>query len=437
MHEPSVTVHRAIRRLSRRLTLGLFLDVWPRWAVPAVLGAGVVVLLCRLFAPAAAPYLRWLWLVPLVAAVPACFVRRYQPSEVAAIADWLSGGHGLLLTLHETGDAAWARSPLLQRSSAFAPPRLRPWRRLAPLAPALVFLTVASALPQRARAEGPGVVAAEIAADLDRTVAELKQQALVTPEEERALDEQIERIRQGAEERLDAGAWEAADALRERLASDLAAKQDALRWAGASLARYGAAVDGAGSGDAPPDAAAAELSAAIDKLAKSGLLASASPELQRQLKSGKLPADAASLRELSASLAKFLGEANGRFGEVAKLGKEFGRFDPTEFPLGQSGEDGDGEPGRGGINRGRADAELTWGKESLPIDRFTSQPLPPGAGRPDDWTPVIELPGAPQESPVVSTRAAARRYAPARGEAAWRRTLAPRHQSAVKKYFAK
>ena len=68
--------------------------------------------------------------------------------------------------------------------------------------------------------------------------------------------------------------------------------------------------------------------------------------------------------------------------------------------------DGDGEPGTGGVNRGRADAPLTWGKESLPVDRFKPTPLPPGAARsPDDWAPLVELPGSPDEAPVSSAPA--------------------------------
>ena len=79
----------------------------------------------------------------------------------------------------------------------------------------------------------------------------------------------------------------------------------------------------------------------------------------------------------------------------------------------------------------------SWpGKESLSFDRFKAVPLPPGAARsPDDWAPVTTMPGAPKESPEFSGPAAAREYAGAAGQSAWRRTLAPRHQSVVKKYF--
>jgi hypothetical protein len=37
----------------------------------------------------------------------------------------------------------------------------------------------------------------------------------------------------------------------------------------------------------------------------------------------------------------------------------------------------------------------------------------------------------------VIASAAARQYEAGAGQSAWRRTLAPRHQSAVKKYFEK
>jgi hypothetical protein len=81
-------------------------------------------------------------------------------------------------------------------------------------------------------------------------------------------------------------------------------------------------------------------------------------------------------------------------------GRDRGRFDPSEFGEFNFEEqpDGDGDPGAGGINRGRGDADLTWGDESLPFDRFKSVSLPPGAVRsPDDWAPVAALPGAPKK----------------------------------------
>jgi hypothetical protein len=441
MHEMPASVRPILRRLARRLTIGLFLDVWPRWAVASLLGAGLVVLICRVAFPAAAPHLGWLWLAPVLTALPAiitCVTRRYHPGEVIALADWLSGGRGMLMTLLEHNDPAWTESALLDRSSRFTLPRLRPWRRLATLPPALMFLGLALWLPQRVPAHGRNTVLAdEIAADLKAAVVVLKQQDLIAPEEEKKLEEEIDRIRRGAKERVDASSWEAADALREKIAAGLSEKMDAVKWAEESLARFSAAGQAGASPDAQSRANAAELSAALDKLARSGLLAGAPADLQGLLKGGKLPTDPEALRKLAASLSGHLAKTGGRLGGAGRPGKEFGRFDPSEFPLQSDQAAPDGAlPGRGGVDRGRADAELTWGKETMPFDRFKPSALPPGSARnADDWAPVVELPGAPKESTGSSAAAVARQYGAAAGQTAWRRSLAPRHQSAVKKYF--
>jgi len=436
------SVTPALRRLARRLTIGLFLDIFPVWAVGGLLVAGIVALVCRLFVPAAAPIVHWLWLAPLVAILPAVFLcmrRSYRPAEVVAVADWLNGGHGTLLALHETHDTSWSGSALAARAATFTLPRLRPWRRLAAVPPALAFMIAALWIPQRLPRPTNTLVAEEIAGNLTATVSELKQQQLITPEEEKKLEEEIERIRKNAEERVDASSWEAADSLRDRLAADVAEKQDAIQWAEQTLARVAAAAGAGSSTEGKAAEQSAELMKALERLAGRGLLEGAPHELQQLAAGGKLPADAASLQKLMASLAKHLGDAKGRVAGVRKLAKAGGRFDPSEFPLesGESAPDGN-QPGRGGIDRGRADADLTWGKESAPYDRFKSHALPPGAERsPDDWAPVVEIPGAPRESPVASVSSAARQYSAVAGQSAWRRSLAPRHQSAVKKYFDK
>jgi hypothetical protein len=302
----------------------------------------------------------------------------------------------------------------------------------------VLFLVVALLLPQRV--PGPvteGALAQEIAANLTATVVELKKQELLTPAEEEQLQDEIERIQRSAEKRVDASSWEAADALREQVAAGLTGKQDAVKWAEDSLARMTAAVQAGGPADPNAASAKAELADALAKLAQTGMMAGASPELTAMLNGGKLPMDAAALAELAAAIGDQLARANGRLAEAGKLGVGFGRFDPSEFAISSnSGSDGDGRPGAGGLNRGRGDADLTWGQETQRVDKFKSKPLPPGAPRsPDDWAPVVVLPGAPQEAAVLSAQSTGRQYAAGAGQSAWRRSLAPRHQSAVKKYF--
>src|SRR5690606_8259987 len=170
----------------------------------------------RMFVPAAGASLPWLWLAPVLAAAPVlflCYQRAYRPEEVAAIADVLSGGGGVVLTRLEHQDSAWTSSPLFERSSQFALPRVRPWCRLAPVVPAIAFLAVALLVPQRVPAVTSTALADEIASDLEATLSDLKQQELISEEEEKKLEEEIERIRQAAEERVDASSWEAVDTL--------------------------------------------------------------------------------------------------------------------------------------------------------------------------------------------------------------------------------
>ena len=435
-------VRRNLRRLSWRLTAGLFLDTWPRWTAASLFFSGFVVLVCRVFVPAAAGFLPWLWLTPVLAVVPVvvtCIRQRYQPEQLIAVADWLGGGSGTLLTMFERGDRASIASAHVSRAASFRFPRVHPWRALGPLVAAMAFAAAAWWLPQRSfSADSTAELADEIAADLNDTLVQLKQQQFLTPEEEQRLEEQIETIRQGAQKRVDSSSWEAADAVRDQMRSGVSQKFEAVNWAQHSLARYAAAA-GSGASESAVSAANAELTKALENLAQKGMLAGAPPGLQRLLANGKLPTDPAEMRELAAALSEYLAEGKGRFGQLAGMGREFGRFDPAEFPL-ESGtaQDVDARPGRGGIDRGRADAELTWGQETLPHDRFKSQPLPPGAARsPDDWTPVVTLPGAPMESPTSSATAAARQYAAGVGQTAWRRSLTPRHQSVVRKYFEK
>ena len=446
MTELPASVRPILRRLARRIAVGLFLEIWPRWAVGSLLIAGCVALVCRIFFSSAAPFLPLLWMAPLLSVIPVvilCARSAYRPSEIAAIADSLSGGHGTLLTLFETKDSQWSRAATLDSLNRLAMPRLRFWRGLSPIVVSAFFLLTALLLPQRVLTAQNTVLANDIVADLKSTVEELKQAELLTPEEEKVLEEEIERIRQDALDRVDASSWEAADALREKVAAGLGEKEDALNWAEQSLARFAAAAQ---AGTPPTAAETEELASAIQKLAQTGLLGDAPADLQKLLGgedavaggNPKMPADPRQLRRLAASLAKHLGDRAGRFGELRRLPREAGRFNPAEFgefDFDEGEADGTGN-GSGGLSRGRGDAELTWGDESLPFDRFKSVALPPGSVRsPDDWSPVAELPGAPKEAPERSFSSTGMQFSGTAGQSAWRRTLAPRHYSAVKRYF--
>jgi hypothetical protein len=455
MNELPGTIRSVLRRLRCLLAVGVFLDSWPRWAAASLLLAGIATLSCRLWFPGAAAGLPLLWIAPALAGIPAFIQsarRWYRSDQIAAIADSLGGGQGTLLAVMETHDRAWIDSRAIEKFSAFQFPRFHLWRRLALIVPAAAFLAIAFMLPQRIPAAANTVLANDIATDLKTKLEELKKQDLIAPSEEKELRAEIERIRKDSLDRVDASTWEASDSMREKFAAKISENQDAMKWAADVLSRFGKSGESAGAN--AENSSADELEKAINKLAQSGMLAKAPEQLQKllggkaALEGGKaqFSKDPQSLKELAAALASYLKDRaetcllGDRAGNLPGVSQRNGvsRFDPSEYPPFNydRGPDGDGKGGVGGLNRGRGDADLTWGKESLGIDRFKSQPLPPGSYRsPDEWKPLAVSPGAPSESPEISAASSGIQYAGAAGQSAWRRSLAPRHYSAVKKYF--
>ncbi len=94
-------------------------------------------------------------------------------------------------------------------------------------------------------------------------------------------------------------------------------------------------------------------------------------------------------------------------------------------------------PGRGGVNRGRGDAPLTWGDESDETNtKFKEVVLPPGFLEDPKGEILGVTKTAPNEEPAESApRSARRQVNPASGQETWKRKLRPRHRNVVRKYF--
>ena len=85
-------------------------------------------------------------------------------------------------------------------------------------------------------------------------------------------------------------------------------------------------------------------------------------------------------------------------------------------------------PGRGGVNRGRGDADMTWGDESDKANtKFKEVVLSKGTlDKPKD-----EVIGVTANTPDVDVAESA----PSAGKDTWNRKVRPRHRNAVRKYF--
>jgi hypothetical protein len=94
-------------------------------------------------------------------------------------------------------------------------------------------------------------------------------------------------------------------------------------------------------------------------------------------------------------------------------------------------------PGQGGVDRGRADAEMIWGAESEDLtDAFQSRTLSSAEYLDAERSGLVGVGAAAPEVAPVEESAGLVEVETSGGSAAWRRRLAPRHRSAVRSFFA-
>lgn len=96
-----------------------------------------------------------------------------------------------------------------------------------------------------------------------------------------------------------------------------------------------------------------------------------------------------------------------------------------------------GNPGSGGVSRGRADAELTWTKDPVAGDtsQFEAKSLKPAELLDLESSAVL---GVGAASPPVEARpegAGLIEVQASSGKTAWQRRLAPHHREAVQDFF--
>ena len=420
----------------------------------------------RLFWYKAGPYLPVLlpgWGVAAAASWVVFTRRKYGDADVQALTDRLCGAGGLLLTLSDRSDVVWeAKLESAVRASAFAVPRLRGRMLVGPL-PYAAFLAIALVLPQRV--PPPDKIVSPLQYGELKELAEglelVSEEELLNEEESQEFREEIEKMIDSPGESLESR-WEAIDSLKEKVAAEVQETYDAL--AGAErAASWGSKEQVERSllslsqkgllGDAPRELAQAlgqageaglskppslddpkTLQAAraymkqlakakCSRLARSGMVRSGKPGGKANLDDFKVT------KRPGGGLPCGSGSCAGEGCQVC-LGNG---FDPTPKP------DGDGKPGRGGINRGRGDAPMIWGDESdVQKVKFTARELPSVTIGPDEEMPVIGIsiiqpeetePGAPSASGRVTD------FERASGGELWQRRISPRHRPLVRKYF--
>ncbi|MEX0703899.1 MAG: hypothetical protein WD069_17500 [Planctomycetales bacterium] len=466
-----ITAERWVARQMRRLRLGAFLERAAEWLAAYFFVFGGIVLVAKLAAPALWPHVSWLGLLAIPVLVGAWRHSGrdlWTPAEAVALLDRRLELGGLLMTLSESPDPQWSRRlPEGEAVWREAIPRVRPLRFLRWIALPLLFAVASGFVPARV-VETPSLirnVSREWATERLELMLERLSEASALDEQDRAdLREEIAKLEEETKQGpLTHEKWETIDALEKRMrirleAATLQANQ--ARDAAAILAEASAA-------DAPPlsserqERLEKDLLETLQKMAENGAFRNAGPglkdELQRLAKSGnpRLPQDPAERQKLLDDLREHLDQESRKLAE-ARAQCETGNRDGGAWPHcggqhgagecpggeregeGKSDGESDGDrPGRGGVTRGRGDADLAYGDESDGKNaKFKETVLPPGVlDQPKDEVLGIRA-AEPEVDPHGSTaRGAGRELGPASGSETTGTVLRPRHRPVVRRYF--
>ena len=466
-------MNRWIELFQRRVMLGEFLHRAADALAVFLFVFGTAVLTVRLLLPGLWPHVLWLAVGAVPVAVGAWWVARKKLQsrrETIAMLDKRLAAGGLLMTLAERPDTEWSQHlPQIKEMWRNALPRLFPKRFTSYLALPLLFAVAACFVPLReARATPlvPHAVAQNATQQLEELKAELDQAEILKEEDKQELEQEVAKLQQETKDTpLTHENWETVDALTERLqlrVDDAAAQNSKFQEAVAQLAK---ATRGEGEPLSPEarEQLEQDVAEAVEMLTKKGANSadvapgkkgagnkSLQDKLQRLMKEGKLklPSDPQERQELLDELQDELNKEKQKLSELRKKCKACsqckggcekpgdGECD-AEGQIAKQGADKDGKPGRGGINRGRGDAEISFGDEADGKGtQFKEVILPPGfADKPKAEIVGVQL-IAPTEEPAANVAPGVpRQIDPSTGNTTWNRKLSPKHRNIVRKFF--
>lgn len=452
----------AVNQLRRQFFKTLF---WPRALRGATLWLfvwGVTCLIVR--ASSAAPTSRLLWgALGLVGALVIAVwqARRACPAEPALRA-WLDERNhcgGLLMAAEENRVGEWPTPPV-------SAPRLR-WRSRSAwgmLALASSFVALSLLVPTQLNS-ARGAQALDLTRETDQLKADLQtlqEAGALTEDKAQALSQQLQQIQHEASGDDPAKTWEALDQLNHALGQSAqeAAQQNAQQQQALNQA---AALNEAlqtGAKELKP-ATLTEAMQTLSTLTQQALQndAQALPQaLQQALQNGQL--SPAQQQELAQALQNKQGQLNQQAAKLASKLAQAGLIKPGDLKQGATAgkRDNSGlakhlaenaqkqplsktlgewcEGGKGGVSRGRGDAELDFGEMAKEDGaQFKQKTLPPAAV---SELQNSELVGLSSAAPTVQASAAAHgalNHTSAGGGSAYTQSILPRHKGAVQRYF--
>jgi len=390
----------------------------------------------------------------------AAIARRRLPSResVRAMLDDRNDCGGLLMAGADAEIGAW-------RIPEITLPRLR-WRKsraLGLLAASFAFVLISLLAPVRfaaINAARPMDVSRE-AENLSAKIEALKEAQIIEEARAEALEQKLDQLSHEASGEDPAKTWEALDHLNDAVEK---AARDAAEAASARqerLARTEALAEGLMAGaDQLDSKTMTEAMKTLSKMTQDAikendsLAGDLSPETLDAIKSGSLKAE--NLKDLSKALSQSKSALNQKLSKLAQSGK----INPKTLKGGAQADRRDNSglakflkesaekmsvdeaalqwyEGKGGVDRGRGDAAMTWTDGSSEKGaRFKEKVLPPSsvAGLNDSQLVGLSA-SAPEVAAGGVTAHGALNGAASGGGSAYTQTILPRHRGAVKRYF--
>lgn len=451
------SIHRFIRTLSLLLAFRQSLTFVTIWFFIW----GAVALVLR--AASATPRGRLLWGAAgiAVAVIAAAIVsRRRLPSRdsVRAMLDDRNDCGGLLMAGADADLGTW-------RVPEVTLPKLR-WRKaraFGMLAAASAFVLISLLAPVRfvtINAARPMDVSREVE-NLSAQIEALKEAQVIEEAKAEALEQKLDQLGQEASGEDPAKTWEALDHLNDAVEKAAKEAAEAANARQERLARAEALAEGLTAGaDQLDSKTMTEAMRTLGEMTREAvkenesLAGDLSPETLEAIKSGSLKAE--HLKDLSKALSQSNSALNQKLSKLSKSGM----VNPNALKGGAQANRRDNSglarflkenaekmsvdeatlkwcEGKGGVDRGRGDAAMTWtdGPNEKGA-RFKEKVLPPSsvAGLNDS-----QLVGLSASAPTVSAGGVAAHgalnSAASGGGSAYTQTILPRHRGAVRRYF--
>jgi hypothetical protein len=422
--------------LARRLNLGVWLGQFaaPLATLVAVFAAMLLVL--KMVAPGLAPY-SWLVfaMLPILMLATGAWCRKqnlfFTLPEIAELADYFTRSDGRLTTAFER-PGLFAEPGFYKQVATLVKSRLphfdAKWYAMRFL-PVAAFAAAAIIIPPR-QPETPK--SQQVLAAITQPISEQLQAAQeLLPEKEREeIQKQLEEI-QKTPAAVSKEQWEAVEEIQQKVDNAVEQAQATAQQVASQVSEL-ASMSGSHQGDSTP-MGDSPTQQSMDSIIQDLTLKAENPAVplnakQRsalksamgKAKAGKLKkAELKNLEQDLKSLCEKLGQCKG------------GRCNGN----GQCNGNGP-NPGRGGVNRGRGDAELVLGEEKhVAGAQFQDTELENQYVATEDLMDLGVVPVEPKTEPGTFSASAVKSFGEESGANVSRTRISPSQRSAVSKYF--